>query len=75
MSILGNNINNGLLANSNNDGVLLRPPTNSSFNDERITADYRAIGAPVVSWDAVIAGIVAAATNSLLPIYWMCTAK
>ena len=75
MSILGNNINNGSFANSNNDGVLLRPPTNSSFNDERITADYRAIGAPVVSWGAVIAGIVAAATNSLLPIYWMCIAK
>ena len=75
MSILGNNINNGSFANSNHDGVLLRPPTNSSFNDERITADYRAIGAPVVSWGVVIAGIVAAATNSLLPIYCMCIAK
>ena len=75
MSILGNNINNGSFANSNNDGVLLRPPTNSSFNDERITADYRAIGAPAVSWGAVIARIVPTAATSLLLIYWMCIAK
>ena len=81
MSILGNNINNDLFANSNNansnnDGVLLRPPTNLSFNDARITADYRPIGASAVSWGAVIAGIVAAsAAKSLLLIYCMCTAK
>ena len=77
MSILGNNTNNNdSFANSNNDGVLLRPPTNSSFNDARITADYRPIGAPAVSWGAAIAGIVAATANkSLLIIYWMCTAK
>ena len=74
-SILGNNINNGSFANSNNGGVLLRPPTNSRFNDERITTNYRAIGAPAISWGAVIAKIAATAATSLLLIYWMCFAK
>ena len=75
MSILGNNINNGSFANSNNDGVLLRPPTNSRFNDARNTADYRAIGALTVFWGAVISRIVAATAKSLLLIYWMRIAK
>ena len=69
MSILGNNINNDSFANTNNDDVLLRPPTNSSFNDARITADHIPIGAPAASWLTVTAGIVAAATISLLLIY------
>ena len=71
MRILGNNINNDSFSNTNNDGVLLRPPTNSSFNDARITADYRPIGTPAASWLTVTAGIVAAAAISLLLIYWM----
>lgn len=71
MNGIGNSTSNETYANSNDEGVLLRPPANSNFNDNRNISDNRTLSASVVSlgevsWGAVLAGTLAAAATLML---------